>query len=202
MTRLRLIGDRHGLRERYAEIIAECDRSVQVGDFGIGFGSPAEEQADLDFMKSVGDHRFIRGNHDDPRQCQKTDRWIPDGTIEDDIMFIGGARSIDRAYRVAGVDWWEGEECSQKQLSHFIRLYEDVRPRIMVTHDCPDTVASRLFNDLSPRLPSRTRWAFDMMLEQHRPDLWVFGHWHRSARQTIKGTDCICLDELEVVDIG
>lgn len=198
---MRLIGDRHGLRERYADIIADCDRSVQVGDFGLGFRSPHEDQSDLDFMKSMGDHRFIRGNHDDPERCRRTDRWIPDGTIEDDIMFIGGARSIDQAYRVAGLDWWEAEECSQRQLGYFIRLYEDVRPRVMVTHDCPDTVARRLFDEWSPRLPSRTRWAFDMMLERHRPDAWIFGHWHRSLRQTIKGTDFLCLDELEVVDI-
>jgi predicted phosphodiesterase len=31
----------------------------------------------------------------------------------------------------------------------------------------------------------------------HKPDLWIFGHHHKSFDETIGGTRFICLNELE-----
>ena len=60
----------------------------------------------------VMNHKFIRGNHDDPQACREHPYWIKDGLIENDIMYIGGAWSIDREYRTEGVSWWRDEELS------------------------------------------------------------------------------------------
>ena len=46
-----------------------------------------------------GGHRFIRGNHDNPDACRREGQWIKDGTVEDDVMFVGGALSVDRRWR-------------------------------------------------------------------------------------------------------
>ena len=38
--------------------------------------------------------------------------------------------------------------------------------------------------------------AFAAMFEYHRPDVWIFGHWHRSASAVVDGTRFQCLGEL------
>lgn len=73
MKSIRFIGDVHGNWKRYKKIINDCDTSIQVGDFGVGFISKITEQVHsnppYDHMKR-GDHRFIRGNHDNPNVCK------------------------------------------------------------------------------------------------------------------------------------
>jgi hypothetical protein len=39
------------------------------------------------------------------------------------------------------------------------------------------------------------------MLEIHKPDLWIHGHWHLSSRKIYNGVEIISLGELEYVDI-
>ena len=109
----RFIGDVHGHYEPYKRIIADVPRSVQVGDMGVGFlriggYSDGEEYNNPPHHSMVaGDHRFIRGNHDNPSVCRRHSQYIPDGTVEGNIMYIGGAVSIDRAWRRDGYSWWQ-----------------------------------------------------------------------------------------------
>jgi len=35
----------------------------------------------------------------------------------------------------------------------------------------------------------------------HKPDLWIFGHFHNSWTQTIQGTEFRCLAELETFNL-
>jgi hypothetical protein len=39
------------------------------------------------------------------------------------------------------------------------------------------------------------------MFSIHKPDLWIFGHWHCDADEVIDGTRFICLNELSYVDV-
>lgn len=192
---MRFIGDVHGLFDRYREIASAVPRSIQVGDMGVGFRGfdPA--------ACSIGpEHRFIRGNHDDPDRCSEVEGYIPDGSVLDRIMCVGGASSIDRHVRTEGVDWWPHEELSIRQLDGIVDKALLVEPEIMVTHECPESIARRMFPSMRP-VPSRTRQAFDAILEGHRPALWVFGHWHVSKTMSVGGTMFVCLDELAHVDI-
>ena len=103
----KLVGDVHGKFHRYEKLIKDCDASIQVGDFGVGFfyifGDHRVPMANppYDSIKK-GNHRFIRGNHDNPDVCRRQSYWIPDGTIEDHVLFVGGAHSIDRHIRTEG----------------------------------------------------------------------------------------------------
>lgn len=201
-----LIGDVHGKFGRYGKIISECENSIQVGDMGVGFlNNQGEPRANPPYDKMVaGGHRFIRGNHDNPSVCRNHTQWIPDGRVENDVMFIGGGLSIDRAYRTEGVSWWANEELSWEAFVWYIEEYADHQPQVMVTHECPESVAEHLCQYLGWRKfddPSRTRQAFQTMLELHRPKLWVFGHWHHSFDQVIEGTRFVCLDELETLEV-
>jgi len=201
------IGDVHGKYNRYRDIIRDCENTIQVGDLFFFFGPATTENwlpnPPYDSMVA-GRHRFIRGNHDNPGVCREHSQYIRDGHVEGHMMFIGGGLSIDRAHRVPNYTYWENEECSYLQFQTLIQRYLDVRPDIMVTHDCPESVAEVImnFNPAKYDDPSRTRHAFQAMLKDYSPRIWVFGHWHRSFDQVVNGTRFVCLAELEAKELS
>jgi hypothetical protein len=106
--------------------------------------------------------------------------------------------------RFEGYTWWPDEELSNEELLKIQEKYLDLKPKIMVTHDCPDIIADEImsaFNTIKYEDPSRTRQAFNSYWELHKPDIWIFGHWHTSMDFNRLGTRFICLNELEVLDL-
>ena len=210
---MRFIGDVHGKFSGYKAIIKDCPASIQVGDMGVGFlrthgPRVGEEYSNPPHYAMIrGNHRFIRGNHDSPEACARHSQWIPDGTIEDGTMFIGGALSIDKAFRIEGYSWWQDEELSSNELSNLVDKFIAEKPRVMITHECPEEIAIELVREirnetkLDPRFASRTRQALQSMWSAHSPELWIFGHWHHSFDREIRGTRFICLTELEYMDL-
>ena len=187
---MRFIGDTHSKWEQYLPLTEGVD-SIQVGDFGIGF----RKVPDINPRA-----RFIRGNHDNPELARNHPNWIKDGLIENDMMLIGGAFSIDREWRTEGVDWWPDEELTIPDLQQLLDIAIAVKPRIIVTHDCPESIIPYLFPRALP-IRSRTQQALDAVLHSVKPALWIFGHWHYDRDVTIDGTRFICLDELSYIDV-
>ena len=209
---MRLIGDVHGKFDRYKKIIKDCPASIQVGDMGVGFRKTQGPRTGEIYSNPPhyamvrGDHRFIRGNHDNPGVCRRHTQCIKDGTVDGDMMLIGGAFSIDRQWRTEGYDWWSDEELSISELNTLVDIYATTRPRIMVTHDCPEVIAPLMaavgnFRYVEAANPSRTRQALQGMLDIHRPEVWIHGHWHVSSDKVIDGTRFVCLAELEYKEI-
>jgi hypothetical protein len=147
------IGDVHGKFRAYREIIRDVPASIQVGDMGVGFINPATdrptENPPYDAMVQ-GNHRFIRGNHDNPGVCRKHSQWIKDGAVEGDIMFIGGAYSIDKDYRTPNYTWWADEELSDDEFDLMVPIALAAQPKIMVTHDCPTEVCAQMSANNNP----------------------------------------------------
>ena len=201
------IGDVHGKFERYKKILQKSDRSesIQVGDMGVGFRNLHGDYSanpPYDAMTRDGArHLFFRGNHDNPMVCRSQSLCIPDGTIIGDQMIIGGAFSVDWMHRIDGFSWWKDEECSMTDFSHFIDIAVTRRPAIMVTHDCPSSIVDMIHSE-NHIPPSRTQIGLQAIFEFHQPDYWIFGHHHKSFRQTVDGTTFICLNELETVEIS
>lgn len=212
--KIRFIGDVHGHYGRLKKIIRKCDVSIQVGDMGVGFRAwtPHEGVRDLpnppyDTMRREGDHRFIRGNHDNLEVCRRQRLWIPDGTMVHDRVFCcGGATSVDRAWRTEGLDWWPDEELSIKELDCVIDDFVEQKPEVVCTHDCPDFIANE-YCSWKGRAKfvdeSRTRQALDAAyaLVERKPRLWLFGHWHETCRLVRSGTHFQMLGELDWVDV-
>jgi hypothetical protein len=124
-------------------------------------------------------------------------------------MFIGGALSIDQAFRTEGYSWWRDEELSIKELDDLIGTFMEVKPRVMLTHDCPrevgEIICKAMTYGMSTKMESRTCQALQAMWSAHSPNLWVFGHWHYSFDHVLhggrmKGTRFVCLNELEYRD--
>jgi hypothetical protein len=212
----RFIGDVHGKFGRYKTILNNSpDNTIQVGDMGVGFRSHVtgdfSSNPPFDLMLKKG-ARFIRGNHDNPEVCRAHQMCVPDGQVEDNMMFIGGALSIDRAMRVEGYSWWRDEELSQNRLDQMVIEMQFAEPEIMVTHECPERIAAMIVAGIrdfrsggamkmDPRFASRTRVAFDEMFAGHKPKLWLFGHWHLPFDRVVDGTRFICLPELACLDV-
>jgi len=207
---VRIIGDVHGKFGRYRDIIREVPFSIQVGDMGVGFmgfrGGELKSLTNPPFdSMSAGRHLFIRGNHDNPDVCRRHKYWIPDGTVLEGIYCLGGAVSIDRQWRTEGLDWWPDEECSYAELEHMIDDYIAIKPEVVLTHECPDSIAGEIlaaFRKGRIEDGSRTRVALDRMFAAHQPREWYFGHWHESMSFERSGTKFRCLAELEHVDVN
>ena len=214
---IRFIGDVHGKFARYKTILQNSPYpTIQVGDMGIGFlkWPHGEPTANPPYDAMIANkHRFIRGNHDSPAACKKHSQYISDGTMMGGMMFVGGALSIDKAYRNEGFSYWANEELSVQELNHLVDQFEVMQPKIMVTHECPESIAelmvgsvdpkTKMFSPgkLDPRFASRTRQAFQSMFELYQPKLWVYGHWHVPFDRVINGTRFVCLPELACMDI-
>ncbi len=214
MVKTRIIGDIHGEWELYHQTATNainfggCERTIQVGDFGVGFSGPYWHDRADEFHWD-GTHRFIRGNHDKPEKCKKMAGWIKDGFIENDVMFVGGAWSIDQAFRTEGTSWWADEELSMEELYRMIDIYEQVKPRVMITHDAPLDVTTEmfiqsglaLFKGSAKAIPTRTGMAFNTMLAIHQPQEWYFGHWHHTMQYKYGNTLFHCLGIHDYVDV-
>lgn len=199
---MKLIGDVHGKYNAYKRLIKENRDTVQIGDMGLGFrkfphgefttNPPYDEMVRANAM-------FIRGNHDNPSVCRSNTQWIEDGTVEGDTMFIGGAFSIDYMFRYNEFSWWEDEQCSKEQFLKFFEEYQKVKPRVMITHDCPREIIKYIPESAKNNLPpSFTNMMFDNFWQAYQPELWVFGHHHHSFDQVMNGTRFVCLAELEM----
>ena len=214
MTLTRLIGDIHGQFNDYKiySIDSFSGPTVQIGDFGVGFGQSDYWHENINTFHAGGNHRFIRGNHDNPSTCREMSGWIEDGTVEDDVMFIGGAWSIDNPVappgwyrRTAGYDWWVEEECSDEQFEAMFETYKQVKPRVMITHDCPASISYPMFWGSGfvrgPVYPNRTSAWFDRFFEAHQPDEWYFGHWHKTMAHKHGRTTFQCIGTLDYIDV-
>lgn len=206
----RIIGDIHGKIYDYQaySIHDFTGPTIQVGDFGIGFAGTYWHDNVAAWQLANPKHRFIRGNHDDPSRCKTMPGYIRDGLVENDVMFVGGAWSIDRAWRTQGVSWWPDEECSIAQFNQLIETYAIARPRVMITHDCPTQAAHSIFlkrglllgGSTAKLETTRTASAFQAMYEIHQPDYWFFGHWHHTVHEKIGNTHFQCIGELDYID--
>ena len=192
---IRWIGDIHGdpWFGTYAGLIATALPTRQIGDLGLGFGTPP---------RLAAKDRFIRGNHDDPALCRAHPNWISDGTIADGIFYVGGAASSDRARRVEGQGWWRDEELDLADWDRVIAAYAAARPRVVASHDAPESVRAQLFPVPWDLAPSRTRQALDALLALHAPQTWIFGHWHAHRDAVIGGVRYIALATHQALDLA
>lgn len=209
MTITRIIGDVHCKYDQYRQLVSEYQSSIQVGDFGIGLMYPHWEDELEEWQSQNPDHRFIRGNHDNPSRCKTMPGYIPDGKVENHVMMIGGAWSIDWQLRHEGLDWWRDEELSIGEFYTLFDVYNNVRPRIMITHDAPTEITYEMFvrtglaigGANAKKIQTLTGQALQEMHTVHQPDFWFFGHWHRSMAYKCGNTTFVCLKELDYIDV-
>ncbi len=178
-----IIGDIHGEFDLCSQIAyANPDeKCIQIGDFGFGFRLFPEFPSNL---------YFIRGNHDAPEACQQHPKYLGDFGFDGEIFWVGGADSIDRHLRIEGKTWWRDEQLSYTEFLRCIDLFAEKKPRIVISHDGPQSIINQMFGIKDA---SATRAALQAMLDTHRPDLWIFGH-HPVPKQ-FGGFRCLGINE-------
>jgi predicted phosphodiesterase len=192
MEKYIIIGDVHGKLQEYNNIVKHLEndvKSIQVGDFGI----KKHHEWHLENINS-DIHKINFGNHD-YYPYLNLEHSLNDYTVfPNGIMTVRGADSIDKYRRTEGLDWFRNEELSYIEMGDAINAYIDSRPKIMVTHECPFDVRKHFFGFDEK---NKTASGFQHMLEHHQPEIWIFGHHHKSKKEVINGTMFICLAELE-----
>lgn len=212
---LRVIGDIHGNYRRLLRLVEEALADgifavIQVGDFGwyranVGFF----EKHPLPLPVY-----FIDGNHEDHSLLQfdvVTEMYsnlffVPRGTVLEldgrRIACMGGAASVDKAYRLRnGWHWSALEDITLAEAQRFDGV-TDID--LFITHCPPQSVIQRHFDPMALQyfgLPPTWRDANADIIETLWNDwgnpLVISGHMHR----TVVGPNYRILDIDEVVDI-
>ena len=197
------LGDVHGAFTTYKWALQKMplkgnrvgmDCSLQLGDMGVFREVDIET---LKFLKPTD--KFIAGNHDCPELCLRIPNCLGYGGYipELEMFYIGGGYSIDVASRTPGVTWWEGEENSYNELARLIGMYADLKPKIIVSHECPSVIKSHAIGLGHPKwnMHSRTEDAMEQMFNAWQPEEWIHGHYHVRYEHQINKTHFVGLDE-------
>jgi hypothetical protein len=192
-----LIGDVHGKYDRYHKIIRQTDRhphTLQIGDFGFKY----------DTLNNVDPekHKILGGNHDNYDTLPSVPHYLGDYGYSSlngvNFFFYRGAYSIDRQYRTIGIDWWEKEQVEIESFMKARELYREVKPDLVISHDCPESISPYLLDPWSKIYQNTTGWALQELFNIHQPKIWRFGHYHKKWSMDVNGTNFRCLDELEI----
>lgn len=197
----------------------------QVGDFGYWpkiwesqmkiVGETKE-----DFFKIPNDIceiHFVDGNHEDhdslcsirkeknpelgnlPVEIQPNLYYHPKGTTYkfngENILFVGGALSIDRHYRTPGFDYFPLHETIGENLFYTL---PDENVDTVMSHTCPEFLLRDIERHIKIKVDDFdiSMRALSRVFEMYRPKRWFFGHWHVSFKTSYKDCEFICLDKI------
>jgi predicted phosphodiesterase len=199
-----LVGDLHGnfsLIPHVRKVHADYDEIIIVGDFGLGFHR--DDEARVLARENVKPLiRFIRGNHDNLEVCKEftsgSIQWIPDGTLEGNTLYVGGAWSIDHQMRTPGLNWWYNEELNEQEWEDIFRSLEGKFEQVetVISHDAPARVSHLVLAAHKPIIRTRTSLYLDLLMNR-LPNVrtWVFGHYHVYHNFEYNGVNFICLPD-------
>lgn len=98
------------------------------------------------------------------------------------VLFVGGADSIDKDQRTLGIDWWQQETI---QYSDFELLPNRNDIDIIISHTCPNYFdlsegeRNGCVTDLiNNKGRDSSKFALDSIYDQYKPSQWFFGHYH------------------------
>lgn len=195
-----IIGDVHGKYDRYYKIIRQKDyypHTIQIGDFGFKY----------DTIKNIDPncHKILGGNHDNYSVIGQYPHYLGDFGISSlnniEFFYYRGAYSIDKQYRTIGIDWWEEEQLKIEQFMEARELYRKSKPKLVITHDCPECLIPYYIGFQERIYQNLTSWALNEFFNIHQPETWIHGHYHQSKTTKYGDTTFICLDELETYNI-
>lgn len=198
MGKLRVIFDVHCKVKEYKQLIDGIDfPSLQLGDFGF-----AEEHnwhmANVDPAK----HKVLLGNHDDTRFVHAPHSIGHYGEFQG-VFCVRGAFTPDAWRRQLGVDLFADEQLDYGQQIDAYDAYVKAKPKIVVTHDCPLFVRQGIVHYIDH---STTPKFLQHLYDAHKPEIWIFGHYHRHIDEVVTREDgtqtrFICGPELHHIDI-
>lgn len=109
------------------------------------------------------------------------------------IFTMGGALSIDKAWRAERLSWWRQEAITQMELENALHNIQNYKGKIelVVTHTCPQSFLSPLSelinidHKIHDENPYKLEKIKNALIDNHqKPQFWIFGHWHRDVNFT------------------
>lgn len=221
MKKAGVFGDIHGAWGDAEDVIRKAieeqgpfDLIIQVGDMGFGFPGVRPWT-----YAPKGKLRWVDGNHENfsllykrhlnnfgydpyhviwPRGWKKfLNNWtyMPRGTIEDGILYIGGAASIDKHRRTLGVNWWAEENITYADEERTLKAIEayDGDIHTVISHTCPTTFSMAPVLR-GPEFATNNRKFLEFVRKEVMPDRWFFGHFHAPLTGRYEGCDWQCID--------
>jgi Icc-related predicted phosphoesterase len=200
-----ILGDLHGdwaKLQRILEHIHPDDIIIQVGDFGIydrtlmNLRSAFPEGYKCKVYVVDGNHEDfgIIGNwsKDEPTEFHKNFFYMPRGyvmEIEGKLFaFLGGAESIDKAWRTPGKDWFVEERVTQDDLDKLYKNLDGRNPDVLITHSPPQFVNQANFPPLREEdwgLPlgwiDESAWRVSKAYWNTKPKQVFSGHMHKTV---------------------
>jgi hypothetical protein len=185
--KIMITGDIHNEFGRLNNILnkKKPDLIICCGDFGYW----PRDGAELSNIRLQGCEKLLwcDGNHENFWELAKRESdemepgiiymprgstyTLPDGRV---IMFMGGARSIDKHMRKVGIDWFPEETIRYEDMMNL----PDIKVDIFITHTCPAELVPELAKFYSGKDLESSNFALSQLWEIYEPDLWYFGHWH------------------------
>jgi hypothetical protein len=197
-------GDVHGYFSILNNVInkQKPDIILQAGDFGYWPG-----HCDLRQLKNRATKiYFCPGNHENWDALDKiTDYqiapnvwYMPKGSVlslEDgrNILFMGGADSIDKDWRTPGYDWFPQELINEVDMLKLPPIGTKVD--IVISHTCPKEFDMKSTLPFTGKLEDPSRKYLSYILDTYKPKEWYFGHWHSFKEDTYKECKWTCLNE-------
>lgn len=215
MTKLAFAGDWHG-NTRYA--IRMCDYAKEngvskifhVGDFAYDFTDPFLFALTATLRRNEQVIYFVAGNHDnyDKLATYQTAgsgvqrvtsriyhlprgyRWDWEGTS---FLALGGAFSVDKEFRVPGVEWWWQEKITEADKS---LAMQGGHADIMITHDVPAGVEIPSIRNNPMGWPAHIlreadehRHQLRQVVDVVKPGKIYAGHYHCRQETLLRGDD-------------
>ena len=206
-----VLGDVHGdhgrlntfINKRRPKMILQC------GDFGY-WPNIVPEQKNKNFLKQYAIPKvqetkvyWADGNHENHwalRDIEDDEIWpnvfyMRRGsvlTLDDgrNVLFMGGATSIDKHMRKLGYDWFPEENIDYNDFNNL----PDVNIDIVISHTCPLEFEIKNIGLIKMKDPSRV--ALSEILERYKPSLWYFGHFHHYETGYNNGCRWTCLADM------
>lgn len=211
ITRIAICGDWHR-NYAYARkalnyaIKRDAEVVLHVGDLGIeghdGYLAQINDvcvENDIIFMVADGNHE----NHawlnaqpvddDGVRRLYERVWHLPRGFrwewCDVTFMALGGAHSVDKEWRNAGIDWFPEETIT---LGEAYRAAADGHVDVMITHDCPAGVniprldeGKTIFPAAQLEIAERHRALLREVVNEVTPRFLWHGHYHRCYRDIL-----------------
>lgn len=183
--------------------LSKDDYLIIAGDFGAVWDGAKRDKEARDYHSSKKyTTLFVAGNHENHMLLNQYPVEIWNGgkihRIRDDIIHLmngqvfeienrkifvmGGATSIDKAYRVEGVSWWPEEEPPYEVLEEGMENLKRYNNEVdyIVTHTCPEVIRDEYLEKFEGFIDyeSPVEKYLDILLDNVKYKKWYLGHLH------------------------
>lgn len=183
------------------------DYLIILGDFGLVWDDSPFLEKTLDWLEEKPwTTLFIDGNHEnfDKLSSYEIEKWnggkiqkIREHVIHlmrgevyeiDNKSFfcLGGARSVDKDYRIVGKSWWEEEIPSEEEKLHALDNLAKRNWEVdyILTHECPSNIRDEIGVSINIdfKYDGFSVWLMENIEQKTKFKHWFFGHHHQDIR--------------------